>query len=301
MPTWKLNEFGLLVPDGPYTNGPPVGLARLRKVLGSKFMFDKPRREKTAATTKPPANLMIDSLDFHNIEPHVRGRGMESVRVLVGVAFLRSKGLIGRDARVGYVGAQYQQGSGNPNFDAAHQFPCTPTVNSFPLPRSAPQGRLRDALVRPLAVTDYLPKLFNYADRLFESSGGCDAVVEPIGLILHDQKEGQPVDAKLVQHATWVKLLPKYIEAYETAHNFASRDRQGIDLLDPNALDRMNEAALATNQDLDTSKPKQNMEMVGDVLWHSIAVTRCNSHPASSTTEIDRYAAELGELAKERH
>jgi hypothetical protein len=299
MASWKLNEFGLLVPDGQYTYGPPVGLNLLRKVLGSKFLLDKPRRKMTPGATNPPANLQFDSLDFHNIEPHVRGRGEASVRVLVAVAFLRSKGLIGRDAAVNYAGAQYQCGTGNESFDAAHQFPCTPTINSFPLPSFAPHGRLRDALVRPLAITDYLPKLFNYADRLFESSGGCDAVIEPIRLILHDQKQGQPVHDKLVQHATWLNLLPNYLQAYQMAHQLASADQQGIDLLDSAAIDRLNEAALSTLQELDTSKPTQNMAMVADVLWYSIRVTESNARPAASTTdEIGRYARELAELAK---
>jgi len=299
MARWKLNEFGLLVPDDPYTYGPPVGLNRLRKVLGSRLMLDKPNREKTPATTKPPANLQFDSLDFRNIEPHVRGRGEESVRVLVGVAFLRSKGLIGRDARVNYAGARYQHGAGNQNFDAAHQFPCTPTINSFPLPSFAPHGRLREALVRPLAITDYLPKLFNYADRLFESSGGCDAVIEPIQLIMHDQKQDQPVHDKLVHHATWLMLLPNYLKAYQMAHKLASADQQGIDLLDPAAIDRMNEDALSTTQGLDTSRPTKNMAMVADVLWYSMKVTESNSRPPASTTnEINRYATKLKELAK---
>ena len=299
MASWKLNEFGLLVPDGPYTYGPPVGLNRLRKVLGSKFMLDKPRREKTPGATSPPPNLQFDSLDFRNIEPHVRGRGEESVRVLVGVAFLRSKGLIGRDAAVNYAGARYQRGTGNQDFDAAHQFPCTPTINSFPLPSFAPYGRLRDALVRPLAITDYLPKLFNYADRLFESSGGCDAVIEPIRLIMHDQKQGQPVHDKLVQHAAWFKLFPNYLKAYQMAQKLANADQEGIDLLDPTAIDRMNEAALSTTQDLDTSRPTKNMAMVADVLWHSIKVTESNPRPAASmTNEINRYATDLAERAK---
>jgi hypothetical protein len=299
MAGWKLNEFGLLVPDTPYTNGPPVGLSRLRKVLGSKFLLAKPRREKTPADAKPPARLQFDSLDFRYIEPHLRGRGEESVRVLVGVAFLRSKGMIGRDAAVDYAGARYQSGTGNQDFDAAHQFPCTPLINSFPLPTFAPHGRLRDALVRPLAVTDYLPKLFNYADRLFESSGGCEAVVKPIQFILHDQKEGQPVHDKLVQHATWYNLIPSYLEAYRVAHQLASADQRGIDLLDPAAIDRVNEAALSTFQELDTTKPTQNMAIVGDVLWHSMNVTESNCRPpAAASSEINRYAAELAALAK---
>lgn len=299
MAGWKLNEFGLLVPDSPHTYGPPVGLNRLRKVLGSKFVLSKPGREKASGDTNPPASLQFDSLDFRNIEPHVRGRGEESVRVLVGVAFLRSKGLIGRDAPVNYAGARYQHGAGNRNFDAAHQFPCTPIINSSPLPSFAPHGRLRDALVRPLAITDYLPKLFNYADRLFERIGGCDAVIEPIRLIMHDQKQGQPVHDKLVQYATWCKLLPNYLKAHQMAYNLASADQQGIDLLDPAAIDRMNEEALSTTQGLDTSKPTKNMAMVADVLWHSIKVTESNSRPpASSTIEISRYAAELEELAR---
>ena len=299
MAGWKLNEFGLLVPDGQYTSGPPVGLSRLRKVLGSRFMFDKPRREKTPGGARPPANLQFDSLDFRNIEPHVRGRGEESVRVLVGVAFLRSKGMIGRDAQVSYAGARYQRGTGNQDYDAAHQFPCTPTINSFPLPSFAPHGRLRGALVQPLAITDYLPKMFNYADRLFESSGGCDAVIEPIRMIMHDQKQGEPVHDKLVQHATWIELLPGYITAYQLAYKLASADQQGIDLLDPAAIDRMIEDALSTPQALDTSKPTQHMAMVADVLWHSVKVTENNSRPAASATnEIKRYAAWLAELSK---
>lgn len=296
---WKLNEFGLLVPDTPYTNGPPVGLTRLRKVLGSKYMFDKPGREKLPGAAKPPSNLPIDALDFRYVEPHIRARGEESMRVLVGVAFLRSKGLLPRDGAVSYTGAQYQRGSGNENYDAAHQFPCTPTVNSFAVPHFAPYGRLRDTLALPLGVTTYLPKLFNYADRLFESAGGCDAVVEPIRLIMHDQKEGQPVHVTLVQKAAWDHLFPGYINAYRTAHRLASADTAGIDLLDPAALDRIFEAALTTTGGIDLAKPTQHMEMVGDVLWFSLKIAEGNPRPAASLPqEINRYTEELVRVAK---
>ena len=296
---WKLNEFGLLVPDTPYTNGPPVGLNRLRKVLGSKYLFDKPRREMLPGGAKPPAFLPIDALDMRNVEPHIRGRCEESVRVLVGVAVLRSKGLLPRDGTVSYSGARYQRGSGNENYDAAHQFPCTPSVNSFPVPHFAPAGRLRDALALPLGVTTYVPKLFNYADRLFESSGGCDAVVEPIRMIMHDQKEGQPVHVTLVQHAAWYDLLPDYIKAYRMAHQLATADTAGVDLLDPAALDRMFEAALSTPGGVDTTKPTAHMEMVGDVLWFSLKIAEGNIRPAASLPqEINRYAEDLLNLAK---
>ena len=248
---------------------------------------------------QPPARLQMDSLDFRNVEQHVRGRAEESVRVLVGVAFLRSIGRLSRDGAVSFTGARYQRGSGNEAFVAAHQFPCTPTVNSFPLPHFAPVGRLRNALAEPLGVTTYLPTLFNYADRLFETSGGCDAVVDPIRMILHDQKEGQPVHVTLVQHAAWFNLFPNYLNAYHTAYQLASADQMGIDLLDPAAIDRLNDASLSTTGDIDTAKPTRNMAMVADVLWYSQRVAEGNARPlASQAPEINRYAAELQELAK---
>lgn len=149
-----------------------------------------------------------------------------------------------------------------------------------------------------MGVTTYLPKLFNYADRLFESSGGCDAVLEPIRLIMHDQKESQPVHVALVQHAAWFKLFPGYLQAYRTAHELASADQLGIDLLDPAAIDRLNDASLSTAGDIDTSKPTKNMAMVADVLWYSLKVAETNARPvASNTQEINRYAAELVKLA----
>jgi len=42
MSSWKLNEYDLLVPELPYTYGAPVGLKKLRKVLGSKYLSAGP-------------------------------------------------------------------------------------------------------------------------------------------------------------------------------------------------------------------------------------------------------------------
>ena len=174
--------------------------------------------------------------------------------MLVGVAFLRSKGLIGRDATVNYTGASNQAGTGNQNFDAAHSFPALPPSTPS-ITELCAAWAVEGCAGSPIGDNRLSPQIFNYADRLFESSGGCDAVIEPIRLIMHDQKQDQPVHDKLVQHATWLKLFPNYLKAYQMAYKLASADQLGIDLLDPAAIDRLNEAALSTTQELDTSRP----------------------------------------------
>lgn len=94
---WEENEFGLLVPDSPYRYGStPVGLKRLRSLLGKKYLFAKPRRQLTPGVQSPPS---AKGLDLNTLQAHVQGRNEEALRVLVGVAVLRSLDLLPRGKR----------------------------------------------------------------------------------------------------------------------------------------------------------------------------------------------------------
>jgi len=133
---WKENELGLLVPATPYTYGSKTPqLNRLRKVLGEKYLLAPSRRQIMSSGQKVPADL--GPWDLQHIREHVSGRKEESVKVLLGVALLRKKGIVERDDVVAYKGAQYQRGKGSTDYPAAHRFPCNPTIRGWGLPHHA--------------------------------------------------------------------------------------------------------------------------------------------------------------------
>jgi len=233
---FETDEFGLLRPVTPYRYGsPPPGFSKpLRKQLGKKWVLP-PRRRRVLAGDPVPTDL--SPWDLANLNLHVNGRKDESVRVLVGVAILRKFGLVDRDAIVSYKGAEFQQGDGSRDYPAAHRFPCSPTIAYWDLPHHAPSRGLKNALKLPLERTDYLPRLVNYADRLFESNGACDAVVWAIRFVLHEQVKDKDVPLNLIRHVALNELFRKYSEALEKA-----RSKVGaIQAIDPAVLAHVNQ------------------------------------------------------------
>ncbi len=295
---WKENEFGLLVPDAPYRYGsPPAGLKRLRSMLGDKYLLAKSRRRVTPGVTDAPEASDLGPWELRALQEHVQGRGEESVRVLIGVAFLRSAGLIGRDDAVGCKGAEYQRGSGTALYDAAHRFPCNPLINGWSLPTRAKTPRLGRALERPLERTDYLPKLMNYADRLFERCGACEAVAEVVRLVMHEQKDDQPVHINLIRHAAGFELLPAYKGSYARALGFEEANEMGVDLLEPSAVEQWGEALRAGPQRPQATKAKKNLDLVRCALWHSAFVASRHGEPFMMLPEnIKQYADRLKAL-----
>ena len=54
MASWKVNEFGSLVPDGTYTYGPPVGLKRPPGKFWSVNLCSTSQRERRPPSARNP-------------------------------------------------------------------------------------------------------------------------------------------------------------------------------------------------------------------------------------------------------
>jgi len=301
---WKQNDWGLWVPEGSWESGPRTtsinDFRSLFKKLKSekKYLLAKPGRKTVRGPEEAPKALKWSDLEFTKLKAHVLGRAEESVKVLVGVAFLRSLDWVPRDPEVGYRGAQYQRGRGSRGlYGADHRFPCDPTINSWSIPHYSNRSNSRalaEALKEPLRKTDLLPKPFNYADELFEFAGGKEAVVEPIRFVLHDQKPGVPPNAVLLRHAILNMLLPGFEQAHRDALAAAEADEVGIDLLNPDAIEQMNQASLSTLTNMDISRPSEHMALVRDALWYSAQLAATEGEPVgASGSAIMEYAKQL--------
>lgn len=293
---WKQNDLGILVPDSPFRyGGKPQGLTRLRKVLGNKYLLAQQRRQVSAGVQKVPTDL--SPWDLHNLDRHVIGRKDESVRVLLGVAFLRKFGLVDRDAAVGYRGAQFQRGKGSTDYPAAHRFPCNPTINNWGLPHYAQSQRLRNALQLPLEKTDYLPKLVNYADRLFEANGACDAVVRTVEFVLHEQATEKDVNLNMIRHAALRELFEGYQAALQDALTLATDDI-GIAAIKPSVLQYINQTWFSS-PGMDGEEAESSIEVVQFALARALQVSSASAEPMMlAPSAVMQYLARLEALHK---
>jgi hypothetical protein len=267
------------------------------KKASKQFWFRDPRRRITAGTVAAPGITDLGPWELHNLEKHVLGRREEAVRVLLGIAVLRKLGQLDRDELVKCGAAKFQRGKGNEAYVAAHRFPGTPTFGNWPLPHFAREARLERALERPLEKTDYLPRLMNYADRLFESQGGCAAVEETIGFVLHEQKPEADINLNLIRHSAVSELFPAWRQALEVALHKASEHDGNIQDLDPSILSHVNKTWFPNHAS--TRAVEQSIEVVQFALAHSLAVSITSPSPfmlAPST--MTEYAARLEKLGK---
>ncbi|HLV85544.1 MAG TPA: hypothetical protein VKV39_01125 [Candidatus Sulfotelmatobacter sp.] len=293
---WKQNDRGVFVPDTPFRyGGTPQGLARLRKVLGSRYLLAQERRQVSSGVQKVPTDL--SPWDLNNLDQHVTGRKEESVRVLLAVAFLRKFGLVDRDAAVGYKGAQFQRGKGSTDYPAAHRFPCNPTINHWGLPHYAQSQRLRHALRLPLEKTDYLPKLVNYADRLFEGNGACDAVSQAVEFVLHEQATEKEVNLKMIRHAALSILFAGYATALQDALTVATSD-PGIAAIDPSLLQHVNQTWFSSPAS-DGGTAESSIEVVQFALAHALQLGNSSGEPVMlAPSAMTQYLARLEALHK---
>lgn len=246
-------------------------------------------------------NFILAGFQIHEIEAHISGRNESSTQVLTGVAVLKSLGLIpAGHARAGHRGAAYQDGKGIPLHPRAHRFPCNPTIGGRNLPDLA-LGRspqLAAALKVPLAGTDLLPLIANYADGLFESNGACDAVVDAIQRVLDGQAAGQLVNVQLVRDVLMQNLLPGFLNAYGAALAKAQeKDNPNVppfSIATPGIVDTLNARSM-TMQYAD-NRPKHNIEGVADVLLMEKNMARVPSNAAPAA--IQGYAAQLAGLVQ---
>jgi len=169
--------------------------------------------------------------DLRHLREHVHGRAEAAAQIAASLAYLKSRGNLREIEPVTATGAVYQDSKGTKLYPRAHRFPCNIMIgyNNVPDLPSAMAVRLSNALKVPYAITDPLPVIANYADRLFESAGAVDIVVYAVRFIAAEQKKGQPVHVNLVRHAIEMILLPGFQKAYEEAR-LNMREKSGAGL-----------------------------------------------------------------------
>lgn len=296
MSDWKPLSSGLLVPAAPLTYGPRRPVPTAVKKATPQFWLRDRRRRIVAGATAPSGVKDLGPWELHNLEKHVLGRREESVRVLLGVAVLRKLELVSRDGPVACTGAEYQRGKGNSAYVAAHRFPGNPTLGNWSLPHFARTPRLRRALERPLEKTDYLPVLMNYADRLFESRGACDAVEKAVGFILHEQKPQTDINLNLIRHAAITELFTPWRNALESALSYAGDHDGQIQPIDPALLQHLNQTWFSATP----QKISGSIEVVQYALAHSLAVSITSPAPFMlAPATMAEYAARLDTLGRE--
>jgi len=240
--------------------------------------------------------FILAGFQIHEIEAHITGRNEAAAQVLTGVAVLKALGLVppGQD-RAGQRGAAYQDSQGTPLHPRAHRFPCNPTIAGRSLPEFAHSRSpmLAQALKRPLAITDLLPLVANYADGLFEASGACDAAVASIQKVLDQQPSGQPVNVQMVRDVLTQDLYPGFLRAYDEALSKAKEKPNPnvpqFHITDPNLVDTLNRRSMT--MEYAPNRPKHNIEGVVDILLMEKGMTAVPANAAPGA--IQAYASQL--------
>ena len=140
--------------------------------------------------------------------------------------------------------------------------------------------------------------MVNYADRLFEASGACKAVAETIRFVLHEQAPEKNINLNMIHHAT-CELLRGYRTAYDVALGLAEVNTKGIDMLDPLALEYINEAWFSSSSGESSKKAEESIDVVRFALMHSIQVASSHGEPTIlAPTTMTEYVARLEALHK---
>jgi hypothetical protein len=132
----------------------------------------------------------------------VRGRAEATAAVLIGVALLKKLNMVWSFQTVDSTGAVWQDWRGNEQNSRAHRFPCNPTIGRKNIPEIPKSTRLRDALIQPLAKTDFLDLVVNHVDSRFEALGGREAAVAAVRFVVKEQGEGKAVNRDVIHYAT---------------------------------------------------------------------------------------------------
>jgi len=159
---------------------------------------------------------LLSDISFKNaLARHVRTRSEETIRLCVHLAYLRMRGVIPDGSTVSVTGAAYQDARGTRAFPRAHVLPGNVCVNGSNIPDLiASQPRLAMEFTGPLKRTDMLPLLFNYADRLFEDTGGIDALADVARWVIGEQDADEPIAPDLIDDAYYHHIVPGYHAAY---------------------------------------------------------------------------------------
>jgi hypothetical protein len=138
------------------------------------------------------------------------------------------KNVIPDHSTVSITGAAYQDARGTTDYPRAHVLPGNVRINGQNIPDLVLiQPRLMEELAAPLKRTDMLPVLFNYADRLFEDTGGIHALLAVCRWVVAEQRPGQPMRPDLIDDAYYRHAVPDYGSAYEAAARRAETMSEG--------------------------------------------------------------------------
>ena len=218
---------------------------------------------------------------------HVQGRIDSTAQILLGVAVLKSKGHIWNYV-VGHTGAVWQDRKGTTALsNRAHCVPCNPTITNQNIPDIAPTHGLRNALIAPLAKTDFLNKIVNHCDSRFEALGAADSFANAVRLTAREQERGKPVSYDLFFHALQGLAVAGYRAAYQRVYT--------------EAMDALNgETSIGLQQRTEAysvRRPKTNLEAIVETAEDLNIATAAVSTRFASQGGFDGEVTRLGALA----
>jgi len=281
MSDWKQRPSGLLVPAFPQRtpmSSLPAG-------------WDPPKPERRIYTRQGPRPVdpVPGSWSTRDLHEHVRGRAEATARILLGTAVLKHRLSIWNYV-VSWTGAVWQDWEGSSaESQRAHRAPCNPTIGNSNIPDLARGPGLRNALIEPLAKTDFLPMIANYADSRFESLGGAKTLADAVGFVAREQRRDKTVDYDLFHHALSV-ALGGYGRAYEAVFTEIRErlNREGpvqlqtrIDNHNPNAPTHNFEDALEAAYDLKRFTTSATSDLLHSIPFKA-EVERLNDLASSS-------------------
>ncbi len=295
MPEYVKNAYGILVPKFPSSGSP-----RPADAPGVGFGPEKSKRIFTGGVANP--SFVPPGIDLRELDKHIHGRIAAAARVMTGVTFLRASSWVKESEVVVASKAIYQDGRGTTAYPRAHRFPCIPKIGLWDPPqlagfRSPPLGgRMR----LPYAVTDYLPRVYNYADELFEDSGALQAVERAVRFAIGEQTAGKQVNVNLVSHTITHILIPGFQRAYEQAYEEARSKRNplvpNVPITHPDYTRIMTEASLRAEYNED--RPLLDIESVQDILFLSKRSSSSFVPPEAMQHEVLREVEAMEALAK---
>lgn len=291
--SWKVRpESGLLVPASPFIRN---------QITGPEM---KPANRKTTGEVGKRITPTSPN-DLRYFAQHVRGRSDAAAEMMVNLAFLKSKGMAKEHETVTSTGAVYQDKKGTPSYPRAHRFPCNPMVGYNQVPELANWStfQLRNELKIPLAITDPLPTVANYADRLFESSGMEESVVHAVRWILTEQGKDKPVDDKLIRHVIDFFLQPSFTQGYEAARaRTLGKDDEDLTTMlaagPTSALTDENLNELYRSLIVSPSEPTQNLDAVRLLLSSATDVHHAHRPSLTMTEQISQRVDKLETLSQ---
>jgi hypothetical protein len=187
----------------------------------------------------------------------VKGRAEATAQILIGAAVLKQVGAIWNYV-VHMTGAVWQDWEGSSDLsNRAHRVPCNPIIANRSIPDLAPTISFRNALIDPLARTDFLPIHANYADSRFEKLGGANSFTSAVRLVVREQARDKAVNYDLFRHA----VLDVALAGYNAACQQVRREVQ-------NAINNENVSEFASRRDrFNPIAPKHNIEAVQDAAY----------------------------------